>query len=245
MLSLEIQDSIGMFSVSSLEKRTVIRSDPDFDRLEIQMQFRLTYEGILLASSKEDTRAEHKHDIRRKFHPQLKRLWEVSLLRNSRERHHCPFPGAIISVDPGQKWPGPSRAEKLAVRFFRNNYHFVPLVTEDLSVYCGIDILFLRPDVPGTVIRSGDIDNRLKTLFDALRMPKEAQEIPSDRKFPGKDEEPFYCLLEEDKFISKITVETDVLLEPSGKDWDQNDARLVITVTLRPYEVNWTNIDLV
>ena len=37
------------------------------------MKFRLTYEGRLLGNG----RAQHKHKIRRAFHPQLKRLWEV------------------------------------------------------------------------------------------------------------------------------------------------------------------------
>jgi hypothetical protein len=29
---------------------------------------------------------------------------------------------------------------------------------------------------------------------------------------PGGDEEPFFCLLEDDKMVSKITVESDILL---------------------------------
>ena len=48
------------------------------------MEFRLTYEGSLFATQKDpvsgqaDARAEHKRDIRRKFHVQLKRLWEIN-----------------------------------------------------------------------------------------------------------------------------------------------------------------------
>jgi hypothetical protein len=77
------------------------------------------------------------------------------------------------------------------------NYQFVPLVREQLSLLCSLDILFLRPDVPGKAIQSsGDIDNRLKTLFDALRMPQNDTEL-GPYASPGEGEEPFYCLLEE------------------------------------------------
>ena len=40
------------------------------------MQFHLTYEGLLLGSSRDNTRPDHKHEIRRVFHRQLRRLWE-------------------------------------------------------------------------------------------------------------------------------------------------------------------------
>ena len=48
------------------------------------MEFRLTYQGELFSSqptdtqSKVDRRAGHKHSIRRVFHKQLKRLWEIT-----------------------------------------------------------------------------------------------------------------------------------------------------------------------
>src|ERR1700722_18175065 len=42
---------------------------------EHSVQFRLTYEGILKGASRTDTRAMHKHSIRRAFHPQLHELW--------------------------------------------------------------------------------------------------------------------------------------------------------------------------
>jgi hypothetical protein len=41
-----------------------------------------------------------------------------------------------------------------------------------------LNILFLRADIPGKVVQSGDIDNRLKTLFDALRMPQPTWKWP-------------------------------------------------------------------
>jgi hypothetical protein len=48
------------------------------------MEFRLTYNGLLLATQgdtplqQHDRSAEHKHHIRKYFHGQLKRLWQVT-----------------------------------------------------------------------------------------------------------------------------------------------------------------------
>jgi hypothetical protein len=106
--------------------------------------------------------------------------------------------------------------------------------TQFLSgVDSGINILFLRPESPGRVLKSGDIDNRLKTLFDALRIVHNADEL-GRYKAPADEEDPFFCLLEDDSLIDHLSVETDRLLQPIGEHFEVNDARLVITVNIRP-----------
>lgn len=196
------------------------------------MEFRLTYEGVLLGASKNQTRASHKHEIRRVFHRQLRRYWESHpYLKTARVSHRR----------EGMLKPEKLLADHLAEQFEINGYNFVPLVTQSLTLICRIDILFLRPDVPGNVLSSGDIDNRLKTLFDALRIPKEKAEL-GKHDVPEDDEHPFYCLLEDDSLISHVSVETDTLLEPTSKDAGDNDARLVISVKLKPFDVGWDNI---
>jgi hypothetical protein len=140
----------------------------------------------------------------------------------------------ILDLVQTRRPPDRTRVEGLAERFSRNNYQFVPLVTRDLNVsFCGLEILFLRPDSPGAILKSGDIDNRLKTLFDALRMPSGKDEL-GGYNFPDDTEKPFYCLLEDDCLITKVSVETDMLLEPIGGAFDVNDARIVISVTVQP-----------
>jgi hypothetical protein len=67
--------------------------------------------------------------------------------------------------------------DHLAKQYERLGYNFVPLVTEQIRLFCGISVLFLRPSMPGDVMLSGDLDNRLKTLFDALRMPSCKEEL--------------------------------------------------------------------
>ena len=54
-------------------------------------------------------------------------------------------------------------------------------------------------------------------------MPDNADEIKA-YPTPSADETPFYCLLADDKLISKVSVETDILLEPSTEEAGENDA---------------------
>lgn len=124
-------------------------------------------------------------------------------------------------------------ADKITKQWERCGYHFWPLVTEAHCLRCALDILFLRPEESGMLIQSGDIDARLKTIFDALRMPKNLEEAGGFA--PQADEDPFFCLLEDDKLISEIKVTTDsLLLLPREREIKPNDALLVIHVKLWP-----------
>jgi hypothetical protein len=88
--------------------------------------------------------------------------------------------------------------------------------------------LFLRPAAAGDLFKDGgDIDNRIKTLLDALRIPKK-EELPDDW-VPTDTEKPFHCLLEDDKLLSRFSVDTDRLLIPQKHE---QDVSLVITVSL-------------
>lgn len=223
-----------------------LKSDPYFDPEEGDgVEFRLTYEGLLLATQKDplgtqyDPRADHKRDLRRVFHLQLKRLWEI----NPYLKHGYPvkFDWNSSSVPKSGVTHGCTIAEYLAPLYKRNAYNCIPLVREELSLICSIEILFLRTDLPGSILKSGDIDNRIKTLFDALRLPKGSQELVGYDN-PQDDEKPFYyCLLEDDSLITHVSVETDILLQPTVEKFDINDARLIITVKLRPYNANPAN----
>src|SRR6185437_9442927 len=104
-----------------------------------------------------------------------------------------------------------------------------------------LSITFLRPEPPGSLVtQGGDIDNRLKTLFDALRMPKDISELPPGDA-PAEGETPFFCLLEDDNLITKIAVNTDRLLKPPPKP---SHVVLLIHVTTKPTRLIWANIGL-
>lgn len=206
------------------------------------MQFRLTYEGPLFSTqrdslgSQKDKQRENKHHIRRSFHPQLKRLWEITPFLKNGERS-----GPSVWITQGSPDSPVYDQQSLAARHSLYGWNFVPLVTHELNLSCGLDILFLRPDPPGSVLQSGDIDNRLKTLFDAMRLPVAGEEYAQRR--PALDEMPMFCLLEEDRLITKISVETDQLLQFSKPGMpDLHEVRLVITVHLRPQEMHLGNM---
>lgn len=79
----------------------------------------------------------------------------------------------------------------------------------------------------------GDIDGRLKTIFDALAIP------PSGSGLPEPEGEPIYVLLDDDRHISHAAVEADELLEPTGPEAGRNDARVIITVNIKPLRANF------
>ncbi|QSR89128.1 hypothetical protein IT6_02240 [Methylacidiphilum caldifontis] len=95
----------------------------------------------------------------------------------------------------------------------------VALIRESDMHIVHLEVLLLVPEEPGTMLSQvGDLDNRLKTLLDALRIPKE-QEIP-ENDYPQEVEKPyFYCLLEDDALITSLSVFADRdLREQTDKD---------------------------
>ncbi len=184
------------------------------------MEFRLTYEGPLKASAG----VPDKQALRRCFHNQLRVLWDQVPLNDCKDLlNPSPSTGGVSILRP----VGP--------------FIVAPLVCERIHLVADLDITMLRPEPPGRVTtQSGDIDNRLKTLFDSLRMPTNSSELPADDQ-PGPSETLFYCLLEDDNLITKVSVVTDRLLRSVSSP---NDVLLVIRVTTRVTRQIWKNIGL-
>lgn len=186
------------------------------------MQFRLIYEGRLAAASRSDSRHRDKHPMRRVFHKQLRELWNRhAFLRRFHEGH-------INKQMPDGSKQRVTVAYEMTCNFSISGFRFLPLVRESLGVGCSLDILFLRRDEPGGLIKSGgDIDNRMKVLLDALRVPK-SEEV--NAYAPDPDEEPFYCLLEDDRLVTELKIKTDRLLNPVMNHESIHDVYLVIKV---------------
>lgn len=166
------------------------------------MQFRLLYEGPIASRRYSDP--VDKHRIRMELHPQLKALWQYKPLSDiaHRLRETPPHPGEIALLERS------------------NNVLFAPLVTRKNHLACELSITFLRPQPPGQLLgEGGDLDNRLKTLSDALRMPSkdEAQQAQIDIR---PDDDPIHCLLQDDDLVTKVSVETDRLLRPATGRFD-------------------------
>ena len=95
---------------------------------------------------------------------------------------------------------------------------FAPLVTQRLNLYVELSVLLFRQQPRGTLITDGgDIDNRLKTLLDGLRVPHGSMEGRTELP-PQPDPQPFFCLLEDDSLVTKVAVESEQLLRPARPD---------------------------
>jgi hypothetical protein len=112
---------------------------------------------------------------------------------------------------------------------------YIPLVRKSLDLMCSLDILFLRQEQPGSLIlQGGDLDGRIKTLFDGLRMP--TPDVAAN--YPEKNN-PLYCLMESDTLVSEFDVDSDRLLMPESEK--PNEVLLVIEVTLRLMRIGGWN----
>jgi len=152
------------------------------------------------------------------------------------------FKGLLKGENPGDS-DEREYIEYLADNYKIQNHQIIPLVTSGLSLWCGLDILFLRSSAPGKILSSGDIDNRIKTLFDALKRPTQLSDFGPQYQPPHESEQPFFVLLEDDSLVAKLSVETDMMLEPLiGGIPEDTDTRLVITVSLRPMDTNIVNM---
>ena len=108
---------------------------------------------------------------------------------------------------------------------------FVPIVHRSLALVAELDISFLfpSPDIPSVATMvTGDIDNKLKTLFDALRIPKQAQELPVGWT-QTTETNPLFCLLEDDSFISKVAISNGFCL----RTLDQKHLLVIIHVKVK------------
>jgi hypothetical protein len=173
------------------------------------MEFRLYYRGSLHT----DGDRVEKQNLRRHFHRQLKQLWDQPLLADHK---------ILFFNDQGVALSRPVRRQV-------GNFVCIPLVSEAVNLVAELDILFLRPQRPGSIRTSkGDIDNRLKTLIDGLRLPGPG-EVHADAQ-PSDGEDPLYCLLENDNLVTRLAVTTDQLLDSPERS---GEVLLVIHVLLK------------
>lgn len=161
------------------------------------MEFTLSYRGPLKASAD----PSDKHELRRHFHRQLRELWRQPPL-SAYQKHYL---------------ADPSTAAPKSVIEQHHGFRFAPLVSKALDFVASVRIHILRPEEPGKLLsQAGDLDNRLKALLEALKVPHELNALPSGA-VPSEDEDPFFCLLQDDALIVSLAVHTDRLLEPAQK----------------------------
>jgi hypothetical protein len=181
-----------------------------------EVNFRLTYSGPLKSASQSSTRRIEKNAMRLVFDKQLQQMFTEDELLNQ------PFE----SRDPEFQ------------KHRRGVISYWPIVRKSMHMVCDLDILFLRQGIPGRVISAdGDLDNRVKVLFDALRIPTDENEVRGLHKEP----QGILCLLEDDALITGFRVTSDQLLEPPELV-SRHDVKLIINVEIKLTKITKENL---
>ena len=186
------------------------------------MKFSLVYRGGL----KSNGGKREKHNLRLHFHQQLKQYWQQYPLKDYEwtwQRGHKHY------------------RKNLDITRTTSAIEFVPLINDKLYLTAALNIDLFMPDPPGSSrLHAGDIDNKLKTLLDALRIPRTKIEVPKGYE-PSADERPLFCLLEDDSMLTEISVNTRRWLEPSIHE---SEVMLIIHVTTAVTRLMSYNLEL-
>lgn len=228
-----------------MSQRVILRRDLDNEADRVRLvKFRLFYEGALgsqsarLEDHQQDRKGNHKHDIRMVFDAQLRHLWKTMPSLAAWQTN-----GEMFETNFGQRIGMETALYNIQPDV--GGYTFIPLVCQEFSILCHIDVLILRRDKPGGIWSARDIDNRIKVLFDALSAPKTVPQLGSNAQAaanPG-DRKPVYVLLQDDSLITQMSVETDELLAPP-EGVDDSFARVVVTVDLSVYRAMMGNLGI-
>lgn len=150
---------------------------------------------VYLGQLKSNGDPQHKSNIRQKFSEQLSTIYKREITENENQSVR-----ELVE-------------EKCTQTIAGNKY--TSLVNRTLGLYAKLSVTMLSAKNSSIFANTqGDIDNRLKTIFDALSIPPESQGI----KICGKLPELTVCLLEDDVLIRDVRVRVGELLTPeTGK----------------------------
>lgn len=143
-----------------------------------------------------DKRSGFKQELRLQFSQQLRRLWKRDLLAS--------FYADGLPVAPYERHKAARPPQPTQHPFFRVNvcgFSVISLVNWHNGLNCELEFVFLG-DQRGAI----DLDNQMKVVFDALRIPQHDAEVPADKH--GQDDEELFCLLEDDSIVKKYSVES-------------------------------------
>jgi hypothetical protein len=198
--------------------RSILKTKPD------EMRFQLTFDGDLPSVGnspppRRPAKVAVIWTLRHAISAQLESLWE---------HHHL-----LRGVGGTQ---ARAAANTLRQPIKRCGHEFVAIVRPALKLKCELCVNMLVNHSLGSLVTGiGDLDNRVKTLLDALRVPKDPQEFKHVTLAPGL----YPCLLEDDAMITALHITTDRYLAcPSTSP---QHVRLQISVSVLPAENDFSN----
>lgn len=209
------------------------------------MRFHLVYSGSLPASASSSKPSDVRR-IREDLHPQLANLWAThpalkALNEDGAKRiaNNTHLLGMQQPTARQMMRLVPQEYQDVIPELSVGTCKYIPLVRESLHLSCELEILFLRQQDPGALVsQGGDIDNRVKTLLDALRMPSKDEQDRSQQP----ENSSLYCLMESDTLVSRLDIDTDRLLFPQSER--PHEVHLVIEVSLNVLRVASYNMCL-
>jgi len=217
--------------------------DGDYRMLE----FHLVYQG-LLPSSGNKSHTKDKHLIRRYLHRQLANVWEKKHPLKARSGVPEELKDNYVPKQIHQRvvWSGGETDREELIEVV-NGKRYLPIVSENLALSCKLNILLLS--MGSNVMELGDLDGRVKTIVDALKVPRGNDHCEGD-------EDPLYCLVENDSLISDLRVTADLLLAPPPEQVREANvfgefeeaaqhAFAVIHVAIKPTRIIRGNLDFV
>lgn len=179
------------------------------------MEFTLRHSGVIRSYTK-----AHVHEIRKVFEGQLADLWSRDLRLKSVDPANIRsfVRSTRFRCDVRQQEKGETvgtQPESIHGYHEVRGIRFVPLVTCWRYLRAEVSIRLHRYEgdlhTGGVLYHSGDLDNKCKVLLDALRMPMGSRDLPATA---AHDRPVFFCVLEDDRLVSKITLEVRNRLGP-------------------------------
>lgn len=179
-----------MCVISASDEREYVKS-------KASVEIILKYDGEIPCEQNGRGQRDFKQNLRQYFSNRLRRLWRDD--ENLSHWHTVGLPQAkrkkrIHVIDNPDHYP-----------FFSASmcgFVNVPIVTFHNKLYCALDIKLIGD---AAMKSFKDVDNRLKVVLDALRMPRQSSEVPESMQ--GNGSEQLFCLLEDDSLIKKFCVE--------------------------------------
>jgi hypothetical protein len=200
----------------TVRSQAYIQHQLALEREEQEMHIPLRYEGPLKSATDKKTQLRNKNHIR----------WYLSdqLINLQLEGDFSRFPAA----------------RPISKRF--RGLGFFPIITRAQQLVCSLSVVIHRREKIGNILAyHGDLDNRMKTLFDALRMPQTDGEVLSDdskhSKHAGRVN--CACLLEDDSIISELHIKTMHSLEALAP----NDVILTMDVEIKRHDLTYSDED--